>query len=145
EGQRRLAELGLFRRTRLTEVPHGEEGKRDLLVTVEEAPPTTIGYGGGVEAAERIRTEQPSGVAVQHLEFAPRAFFEIGRRNLFGGNRSINLFTRVSLQPKDFQTESGTIATSGYGFSEYRVLATFREPHIFGTPTDGFLTGVSEQ
>src|SRR4029077_3092029 len=84
DGQRRLTELGLFRRVRITEVAHGEEARRDLLVTVEEAPPTTIGYGGGVEAAERIRTDEASGAAVQHLEFAPRAFFEVGRRNLFG-------------------------------------------------------------
>jgi outer membrane protein insertion porin family len=33
----------------------------------------------------------------------------------------------------------------GYGFNEYRVLGTFREPKIFGTMTDALLTGFVEQ
>ena len=49
ESQRRLTALGLFRRARITELRHGGETTRDLLVTIEEAPPTTSGYGGGVE------------------------------------------------------------------------------------------------
>ena len=67
-----------------------------------KAPVTTIGYGGGVEAGQRLRDE--SGVADAQLEFAPRAFFEVGRRNLFGKNRSINLFTRVSIGSLQSQT-----------------------------------------
>ena len=39
---------------RITELPHGEETKRDLLVTVEESPPTTVGYGGGGEFLRRL-------------------------------------------------------------------------------------------
>ena len=54
DSQRRLAALGLFRRARITELRHGDETTRDLLVTVEEAPPTTIGYGGGVEGGLRV-------------------------------------------------------------------------------------------
>ena len=49
ESQRRISALGLFRRVRITELDHGEPNRRDLLVTVEEAPATTVGYGGGVE------------------------------------------------------------------------------------------------
>ena len=47
----------------ITELRHGGENTRDLLVTVEEAPPTTIGYGGGVEVrpgASRPPTERRS-------------------------------------------------------------------------------------
>jgi outer membrane protein insertion porin family len=135
ETQRRLTALGLFRRTRITQLAHGDETRRDLLITVEEAPPTTVGYGGGFELGQRIH--ETGGIAVEELEFAPRAFFEITRRNLFGKNRSVNLFARVSLRPQD--------DTTGYGFSEYRLLGTFREPRIFNTPADAFLTAVAEQ
>ncbi|PYQ69126.1 MAG: hypothetical protein DMG04_29465 [Acidobacteria bacterium] len=47
ESQRRLMALGLFRRARIGELRHGNETARDLLVTVEEAAATTIGYGVG--------------------------------------------------------------------------------------------------
>ena len=54
ESQRRLTALGLFRRARITELRHGDETLRDLLVTIEEAPPTTVGYGGGLEGRLRV-------------------------------------------------------------------------------------------
>ena len=85
---------------------HGDESKRDVLVSVEEAPATTVGFGGGVEAGELLLTDEETKSASQHLEVAPRAFFEIGRRNLFGKNRSVNLFTRVSLGNLQNQTTS---------------------------------------
>jgi hypothetical protein len=50
---------GLFRRT-ITELAHGDEGKRDVLVTVEELP-TTVVYGAGAEDGSdtfgRLKTE----------------------------------------------------------------------------------------
>ena len=55
ESQRRISGLGLFRRVRITQLDHGEPDRRDLLVTVEEAPATTVGYGGGVEGGQRLR------------------------------------------------------------------------------------------
>ena len=128
----------MFRRTRLTSVGHGDETRRDLVVTVEEAPVTTIGYGGGVEVEPR--TVRADSGAVQELQFAPRAFFETGRRNLFGKNRSVNVFTGVSVRTKPQET-----GTSGYGPNEYRVLGTYREPRLFGTMADGLLTVTVEQ
>ncbi len=142
ESQRRLAELGLFRRVRITQVSHGDEASRDLVVTIEEAPVTTVGVGGGLEAVPSTRTDALTGAAIEQLEFAPRAFFEIGRRNLFGKNRSINLFTRISLRPEPGQS---TADTGSFGFSEYRVFGAFREPRLLGTPADAFLTGTVEQ
>ena len=136
EAQRRLTALGLFRRTRIAQLSHGDENRRDLLVSVEEAAPTTVGYGGGFEVGPGIH-ELPDGSAIEELEFAPRAFFEITRRNLFGKNRSINLFTRISLRPQD--------ETTGSTFTEYRVLGTFREPRVFNLAADAFLTAVVEQ
>ena len=131
ESQRRLTALGLFRRARISELRHGSETTRDLLVTIEEAPPTTIGYGAGVEG-RRLSVRDASGVAREQFDLAPRALFEIGRRNLFGRNRSASLFTSVSRSVTNPLTE-------------YRAVATFREPRLFDTPADAFINGTLEQ
>jgi outer membrane protein insertion porin family len=149
ESRRRLNALGLFRRVQIADVRHpGQEGRRDVLVTVEEALATTIGGGGGAEVGLRLERSEVDGLAEERIEFAPRGFFEIGRRNLWGKNRSINFFSRVSFRPN-----GGTSTTpdpdaptdSGYGFNEYRVLLTYREPRVFGTRADGLLYGFLEQ
>lgn len=145
ESQRRLASLGLFRRVRITELGHGDETRRDVLVTVEEAPVTTVGYGGGIEVGQRFRLTDAEPAASEHIELTPRAFFEIGRRNLFGKNRSVNLFTRVSLRSSTVSTPDGTSPDNGNDFSEYRVIGTFREPRVAGTGSDAFVTGTLEQ
>src|SRR5205085_835633 len=139
ESQRRLAALGLFRRIRITELRHADPSRRDLLVTVEEAPATNVGYGGGFEVRLRVvrRAENPD-VATDELEFAPRASFQIGRRNVFGKNRSVNLFTSLSLHPRG--TPEG-----GFGFAEYRAEGVFREPHVLNTAADAFVTAALTQ
>jgi outer membrane protein insertion porin family len=134
ESQRRLTALGLFRRARITELRHGAESARDLLVTIEEAPPTTIGYGGGVEVGRIVTTPPEGGVAQEKLDVAPRASFEIGRRNVFGKNRSINFFSSISFHS---QQSDSTL--------EYRMIGTFREPHVFNTTADAFVNGTLEQ
>ncbi len=139
ESQRRLAALGLFRRVRITALAHDDEDARDLLVSVEEAPATTVGYGGGIEGGQQTTTE-PGGTAGERLEIAPRAFFEIGRRNLFGKNRSVSLFTRISLRSDEQESKAAR-----FGFVEYRVLGTFREPRVFGSLADAFLSTTIEQ
>ena len=54
ESQQRLSALGLFRRVRITEAPHGtDDSRRDVLVEVEEAPSTSLSYGGGLEVGQR--------------------------------------------------------------------------------------------
>jgi outer membrane protein assembly complex protein YaeT len=148
ESQRRLAALGLFRRTRITELRHGSESARDLLVTVEEAPPTTIGGGAGGQVWLRTVRLADNGGVDQRLEFAPRASFQIGRRNLFGKNRSANLFTSFSLHLKNASSSTNDVTASsdgGYGFPEYRILGTFREPRVFDTTADLVITGTLEQ
>jgi outer membrane protein assembly factor BamA len=150
EAQQRLSALGLFRRVRVTPLQHGTETRRDVLVVVEEAPATTIGYGGGVEGGRRLRNEASAlGQPVQPVEvfeLAPRGFFEIGRRNLWGKNRSVNLFARVSVRPKD-PTVADVLQgnTGGLGVSEYRTFGTFREPRVFGTGADLAGTAYAEQ
>jgi outer membrane protein insertion porin family len=142
ESQRRLGALGLFRRIRIDPLSHASGGTTDVLVTVEEAATTTLSYGGGLEVSRLLRAG-PGGGARERLEFAPRGFFDVGRRNIGGKNRSVNLYTRLSLRPKA-PSSDGTQRT-GFGFSEYRFVGTFREPRAFGVNADLSLTGAVEQ
>jgi len=150
ESQQRLAALGLFRRVVIEELRQGGEPRRDVLVQVEEAPPTTIGVGGGVEGGFRLRPTGEGGQAEERFELAPRGFFQVGRRNLGGKNRAVNLFTRVSLRSRDNIVSEGGLLTDrafegSYGFNEYRVLATYREPRAFDTRADVLFTGILDQ
>jgi outer membrane protein insertion porin family len=144
ESRRRLSALGLFRRINIVELPHGSATRRDVLVTVDEAQTTSVGYGGGVEINKRLRATGPGGEAEERLELAPRGFFDIGRRNLGGKNRSVNLYMRLSVRPKD-APEDPQEDGSGLGFSEYRIVGTYREPRALGWNADFMLTGAAEQ
>nr|MBA3950072.1 BamA/TamA family outer membrane protein [Acidobacteriota bacterium] len=130
ESQRRLSALGLFRRVRITEGPR-QPGSRavDLIVSLEEAPATTIGYGGGIEVLDDPRTSA-DGTQTDRLEVQPRGFFEITRRNIAGGNRALSLFSRVSLGRRDAVDDPARDGT-GFGISEYRVVGSYREPRAF--------------
>ncbi|HXW05367.1 MAG TPA: POTRA domain-containing protein [Vicinamibacterales bacterium] len=143
DSQRNLTELGLFRRVRITELTHGTGNEHDVLVTVEEAAATTIGYGGGVEATQVLRATGAEGEAREELEFAPRGFFDITRRNLGGRNRSVSLYTRVALRPDDVPDDPERDGT-GVGFREYRVVGTYRAPQ-FVAASDLTITGALEQ
>lgn len=140
ESQRRLGALGLFRRVGVQPISHGDDERVDVLVTVEEAPATSVGYGGGLEVSRLLRPTGPSGEAEERFEFAPRGFFDIGRRNLWGKNRSINLFTRVGLRPDDSIGDPG----GRFGFADYRVIATYRQPRLLGA-NEATVTGALEQ
>jgi outer membrane protein assembly factor BamA len=144
ESRRRLTTLGLFRRVDIQELRHGEETRRDLLVTVEEAPPTTIGFGGGVEFRSRVVQAANSTAAVDQLELAPRGSFQIGRRNLFGKNRAADFFSSVSLHPEDSGQSNGT-GIAGFGLAEYRVGGSLREPRVFNTAADASVNLTFEQ
>jgi outer membrane protein insertion porin family len=141
-----VSALGLFRRVRITELDHGVSNRRDVLVSVDEAPATTLGYGGGLEGG-RVLRQADDGTATEVFEIAPRGFVEFGRRNLFGRNRSINLFARASLRSRSSTTDvdPGEEPPSGYTFRDYRVLGTYRSPRVLGTQSDLLLTGFIEQ
>ena len=144
ESRRRLGALGLFRRINIQELPASAEGRRDVLVSVEEAAPTTLSYGGGAEVTRQLRPG-PTGQAEQHFELAPRGFFDVGRRNIAGKNRSVNLFTRVALRRRNAPEDPAQPDTS-FGFIEYRVVGTYREPRALGMKAaDLTVTGVVEQ
>ncbi|MEK6631417.1 MAG: POTRA domain-containing protein [Acidobacteriota bacterium] len=137
ESQRRLAALGLFRRVTIAELQHGQQSLRDVLVTVEEAPATSLGYGGGVEFQK-----------VETSEFAPRGFFEVGRRNLWGKNRTLSFFSRVSVRRRGDAAPLGVPASDGATAQtdlEYRVIGSYREPRFLNTGADLQLSSVFEQ
>jgi outer membrane protein insertion porin family len=147
ESQTRLSALGLFRRVRVTELDHGMPNRRDILVTIEEAPTTTVGYGGGLEGGRVLRQEEPGGAATEVFEFAPRGFVEFGRRNLFGKNQSVNVFARATLRSRSTTTApvEGEPPPSGYAFKDYRFVGTYRAPRIADTKSDLLMTGFLEQ
>ncbi|MEW5983547.1 MAG: POTRA domain-containing protein [Acidobacteriota bacterium] len=136
ETQRRLASLGLFRRVTIAELPHGSEHLRDVLVTVEEAPSTTFGFGGGVEFQK-----------VETSEFAPRGFVEVGRRNLWGKNRSVSFFGRLSLRrhEADVLAEGDAGAGAATTDLEYRLVGSYREPRVLQSRADVQVAATLEQ
>jgi outer membrane protein assembly complex protein YaeT len=144
ESRQRITQLGLFRRVDIRELDHGARGRRDIVVIVEEAPSTTLSYGGGMEISRRLVQPTESAAPEERFEIAPRGFFEIGRRNLFGRNRSVNLFTRLSLRLRSDPTQSTDGQEPAAEFNEYRVLGTYRQPRIVAD-TDFLALGFLEQ
>jgi outer membrane protein insertion porin family len=109
ESQRRLAALGIFERVSVSELDPETPFARSLLVAAQEAPLTTVAYGVGYAERDRVRGS-----------------VEVTRRNLFGYDRSLSTFARVS-------------------FRGSRLLTTFREPYLLGHHQELFLTGFREE
>ena len=154
DARRRLAAMGLFRRAQVSELQLGSGTERDVLVEVEEGPVNTIGYGAGLEGLLRLKRDTGTGGTVERFDVAPRGFFEFGRRNLWGGNRTINLFMRGAIRSSDHVNASrgdedqpavDPLEDDDSGFREYRVLGTYREPGFMGLPIDLAVTGVVDQ
>lgn len=140
ETRARITALGLFRRVDISylQMP-GEQNHRDVIITVEEGPVTTVDYGGGLEGAKRT-VKGADGNAADQFQLAPRGFFQVGRRNLFGKDRTLNLFTRVSFTPANEREGGG-----GYGFNEYLARLTYAERRLFGGAADATFSGGVEQ
>ena len=148
ESRSNLYALGLFRRASIEPVAHGSEPRRDLLVRVEEAPATVFTLGGGVEGGYQTRIGA-NGLAEDQFEVAPRGSVQIGRRNLFGKNRTVNFGARVGLRSRNQAAPNAPpnapATETSYGFHEYRVVPSYREPRVFGTRSNLQVTGVVEQ
>jgi outer membrane protein insertion porin family len=150
ETRTRITSLGLFRRVDISylQLP-GEQNRRDVVITVDEAPVTTIGYGGGLEGGKRLVRSSETSDAVEEFQVAPRGFFQVGRRNLFGKDRSLDLFTRVSFRPKGVSVSSGEAPLAaddaGYGFNEYVSRLTYGERRVLGTDSDITISAGVEQ
>lgn len=109
DSQRRLGGLGLFQRISVTEMDPEAEGKRSVVVAVEEAPLTNLGYGLGYAEDDQLRFS-----------------VDLTRRNLFGMDRSLSTFARVS-------------------FKSSRLLATYREPYLLGRKQELLFTAFREE
>ena len=109
ESQRRLGALGLFQRVSVAEVDPESAGQRTLLVSAEEAPLTTVAYGIGYSENDLLRGS-----------------LEVTRRNLFGMDRTLSAFARLS-------------------FRGSRFLTTFREPYFLGRRQEMFASGFREE
>jgi outer membrane protein insertion porin family len=145
KSQQRVSALGLFRKVQIAQLQAGDANRRDILVIVEEAPVNTIGYGGGLEGTQVLRPNA-LGIPEQVLEVSPRGFFEVGRRNLWGKDRSVDLFLRGAIRSTDqFTTTGSSTTTSSTGFHEYRVLATYQEPRFMDLPVDLVVSGALDQ
>jgi outer membrane protein insertion porin family len=145
-----LNALELFRRIRIEALAHSGETRRDVLVQVEEAQSTTVDLSGGVEGGYYPRPTGQGATVEDRFEVTPRGSFQVTRRNLWGKNRTMTLFTRVSLRTRDTQQTETTLSPtqpiqSSYGFHEYRALTSYREPRIFRTSAEILLTAIVEQ
>jgi len=109
ESQRRLGALGLFQRVSVAEVDPETPGRRTVLVSAEEGPLTTVAYGIGYAEGDLLRGS-----------------LEVTRRNLFGMDRTLSAFARLS-------------------FKGSRFLATFREPYFLGRRQEMFASGFREE
>ncbi len=145
-----LNRLELFRRVQIEALAHAGESRRDVLVQVEESASTTVDLSAGLEGGYFVRPTGEGGLAEDRFEATPRGSIQVTRRNLWGKNRTITLFTRVSLRTRDAQAESLQLnppetIESSYGFHEYRALASYREPRLFRTSAEILVTGIVEQ
>ncbi|MEO8481430.1 MAG: POTRA domain-containing protein [Acidobacteriota bacterium] len=132
QARRRLAEMG-FRRVTISTTPGATEQEVRVIVSVTEAPRISLAYGGGLEGGRQLRRAVGGGFE-DYLGFAPRGSFEIGRRNLGGRNRSLNLYSRVSFKRR--RSQDPELDGRGFGFTEYRVTGTYQEHRAFGADVD---------
>jgi outer membrane protein insertion porin family len=109
ESQRRLGSLGIFQKVSLTEMDPESSSARSVVVMADEGPRTTVSYGIGYAEHERLRFST-----------------EVTRRNLWGLDRSITAFARIS-------------------FRGSRLETTFREPYLFGRRRELFVTAFREE
>jgi outer membrane protein insertion porin family len=109
ESQRRLGALGLFQKVSVAEIDPETTGQRTILVSAEEGPLTTVSYGLGYSEADLLRGS-----------------VEVTRRNLFGMDRAITAFARLS-------------------FKGSRFLLTYREPYFLGRRQEMFTTAFREE
>ena len=140
DAQGRLGQMGVFQQARVTS--DGAPAAH-VIANVVELPDTTVAFGGGLEGGRSTRSAVGGGTE-DYLELSPRGSFEIGQRNLGGRNRSVNLYSRLSLKPRQAADDPERDGR-GFGFTEYLVNGTYRERRAFRSETDLVLGITSEQ
>jgi outer membrane protein insertion porin family len=109
ESQRRLGGLGIFERVSLTEIDPESRPARSVVISTQEGPRTSVSPAIGYGERDGLRGS-----------------VEVTRRNLFGMDRTLAGFARVS-------------------FNGLRLLTTFREPYALGRPQEVFVTAFREE
>jgi outer membrane protein insertion porin family len=90
ESQRRLYDLGLFKRVDTAiQNPDGTESRKNVLVTVNEADRYTFDYGVGIE----FQTGQPAGTnqPLGQTGVSPRVSLGVNRINVGGRHQTLTL------------------------------------------------------
>lgn len=96
ESQRKLYDLGLFNQVQVApQNPQTPETDKSVLVSMEEAPRWTVGYGGGIEV-QRLGSNQPQG----QLKASPRVSLDVSRIGVGGRNQTISFRGRLSTLDK---------------------------------------------
>lgn len=85
DSQRRLSALGLFRAIEIDVTEADAEGRRHVVVRLQEASPTSVTYGAGYGERDNLRLS-----------------IEVTRRNLSGMNRTLSTFARWSFTTNRF-------------------------------------------
>jgi outer membrane protein insertion porin family len=85
ESQRRLSALGIFERVQIAELDPAQEERRDVVVSVQEAPATSWSWGVGYSEQDRLRGS-----------------VELTRRNIGGLGRTASVFARASFRGSRF-------------------------------------------
>lgn len=109
DAQRRLQGLGTFERVSAREIVPGAGATQPLVIALEEAPRASVAYGLGYAERDLLRGS-----------------VEVTLRNLYGMDRSLSSFARVS-------------------FRGSRLVATYREPRLFSRKQELFVTGFREE
>jgi outer membrane protein insertion porin family len=109
ETQRRLSALGLFETVTIVELAAEAPERRTLVIRVDEGPRSSVAYGIGFGERDLVRGS-----------------VEVTRRNLFGMDRRLSAFVRMS-------------------FRGSRFLASFREPYLLGRRQELFVTAFRDE
>ncbi len=113
ETQRKLYNLGIFSRVTIApQNPEGEDGRKTIVVMVDEARRYTFGYGLGFEAQ---RLGSSACASCTALSFAPRITLEATKANLTGRADTLS-----------FKARASTI--------QGRALLTYVAPNYFASP-----------
>lgn len=96
ESQRKLYDLGLFNQVQVApQNPRTREKEKTVLVSMEEAPRWTVGYGGGIEV-QRLGSNEPQG----QLKASPRVSLDVSRIGVGGRNQMLSFRGRLSTLDK---------------------------------------------
>jgi outer membrane protein assembly complex protein YaeT len=114
----------------VSEPVFSDDKRAHVIVSVEEAPATTISWGGGLLVDSRQVIDEAGGPTTQHFDFGPRGSVEVTRQNLGGRNRAIDFFARVGVR------SNPNVDGDPFGFIDYLGQTRYDEHRLFQLPLD---------